>query len=406
MRGRRDANEHRNWRIMPWWWAGLGVGVSIILGGLTWLIAWSIAKHNSTLQIEAIKIGLSVGAGTGGAGALLLAFRRQLHAEHVAQESSYDATQQRITELYSNAVEQLGHEKAPVRLGGLYALERLAQDNPEQRQTIVDVVCAYLRMPFDLEIMDSNVRLELQVRLAAQSLLTRHFRVDMVPDREGGWSQPDEPPRSYWKGIDVDFAGAHLIDIDFTLCIFPNLANFTHTRFSGSARFWRARFEQAGDFSGAHFVNDVGFSFASFDGGGFFEKAEFYQAAGFTHAHFGMHGEFQDTKFRGDANFNESVFNMGVLFEGAEFSGKAEFREVKFGGPNLFGAAQFEGESPDYSGATVHKRDLVQQWPPGWQLEPLANEESLAWPVARLVRLDSDEGSSPKAAQPTPGNRQ
>ena len=53
-----------------------------------------------------------------------------------------------VTELYTKAVEQLGSDKAPVRLGGLYALERLAQDNPAQHQTIVNVICAYLRMPF------------------------------------------------------------------------------------------------------------------------------------------------------------------------------------------------------------------------------------------------------------------
>jgi hypothetical protein len=33
-----------------------------------------------------------------------------------------------------------------VRLTGLHVLERLAQNTPEQRQTIVDVICAYLRM--------------------------------------------------------------------------------------------------------------------------------------------------------------------------------------------------------------------------------------------------------------------
>ncbi|MDP9866447.1 hypothetical protein J2S55_005713 [Streptosporangium brasiliense] len=35
-----------------------------------------------------------------------------------------------------------------MRLAGLYALERLAQDNPGHRQTIVNVICAYLRMPY------------------------------------------------------------------------------------------------------------------------------------------------------------------------------------------------------------------------------------------------------------------
>ncbi|RSM95837.1 hypothetical protein DMB42_49020 [Nonomuraea sp. WAC 01424] len=52
--------------------------------------------------------------------------------------------------MYAKAVEQLGNEQAPVRLGGLYALERLAQDTPALRQTIVDVICAYLRMPYAL----------------------------------------------------------------------------------------------------------------------------------------------------------------------------------------------------------------------------------------------------------------
>ncbi|HWJ52544.1 MAG TPA: hypothetical protein VNT24_04110, partial [Propionibacteriaceae bacterium] len=53
-----------------------------------------------------------------------------------------------VTELYTKAADQLGSDKAPVRLAGLYALERLAQDNPGQRQTIVNVICAYFQMPY------------------------------------------------------------------------------------------------------------------------------------------------------------------------------------------------------------------------------------------------------------------
>jgi hypothetical protein len=55
---------------------------------------------------------------------------------------------ERVTDLYTKAADQLGSEKAPVRLAGMYALERLAQSTPEQRQTIVNVLCAYLRMPY------------------------------------------------------------------------------------------------------------------------------------------------------------------------------------------------------------------------------------------------------------------
>lgn len=67
--------------------------------------------------------------------------RSQLHAER-------DALERRITELWSKAVEHLGRTKATVRLSALHALARLAQDNPGHRQTTIDVLCGFLRMPF------------------------------------------------------------------------------------------------------------------------------------------------------------------------------------------------------------------------------------------------------------------
>ena len=93
------------------------------------------------VELDVIRTASAITVAAGGAATLLLAARRQAHTER-------DTSEQRITELYTRAVDQLGAEKAPVRLGGLHALERLAQNNPTQRQTIVDVICSYLRMPF------------------------------------------------------------------------------------------------------------------------------------------------------------------------------------------------------------------------------------------------------------------
>ncbi len=86
--------------------------------------------------------------GTGGAVALLLTARRQRYTELSLLHTDRDATERRITELYTKAADQLGSAQAPVRLAGLYALERLAHSTIEHRQTIVDVICAYLRMPY------------------------------------------------------------------------------------------------------------------------------------------------------------------------------------------------------------------------------------------------------------------
>ncbi|HKR50228.1 MAG TPA: hypothetical protein VJT72_11720 [Pseudonocardiaceae bacterium] len=100
--------------------------------------------------LDVVRTAGTLVVGTGGAIALLLAARRQRSTELTLEHQREVAVEQRITELYTRAVDQLGSGQAPVRLGGLHALERLAQNNPDQRQTIVDVFCAYLRMPYAL----------------------------------------------------------------------------------------------------------------------------------------------------------------------------------------------------------------------------------------------------------------
>ena len=128
------------------------LGIAVTSGTVLWCL---YHDADPRVQLDAIRTASAITVAAGGAAALLLAARRQRsteqtleHQRDVAQATERDAAEQRITELYTRAVDQLGAEKAPVRLGGLHALERLAQTNPPQRQTIVDVICAYLRMPY------------------------------------------------------------------------------------------------------------------------------------------------------------------------------------------------------------------------------------------------------------------
>jgi hypothetical protein len=125
-----------------------------------------------------------------------------------------DATERRITELYTKAADQLGSDKAPVRLAGLHALERLAQNTPEQRQTIVDVICAYLRMPYtppneqspaeeapaEAHTRYENRRQEQQVRLTAQHILSHNLRVVLQHHRRW-WHRTPPPALPTWPGI-------------------------------------------------------------------------------------------------------------------------------------------------------------------------------------------------------------
>ena len=212
-------------------------------------------RYRTQERIQVVRTGLAAGAGVGAAVTVLLAFRRQQHHEVVTEQTDYDAGERRITELYTRAVEQLGSHEAPVRLGGLYALERLGQDNPSHRQTIVNVICAYLRMPytppadqqprpsFTLSIKSKRLPLrravsrarratrtvipsrahirrlqELQVRLTAQRLLTSHT-IDTRPKHERN-TTPANP--RFWEGMNIDLSHAtlnltwsHFTDLNF-----------------------------------------------------------------------------------------------------------------------------------------------------------------------------------------------
>ncbi|MEU1456717.1 pentapeptide repeat-containing protein [Streptomyces avermitilis] len=50
-----------------------------------------------------------------------------------------------ITDRYNAAVENLGNSSQDVRLGGIYALQRIMEDSPRDQPTVIDVLSAYVR---------------------------------------------------------------------------------------------------------------------------------------------------------------------------------------------------------------------------------------------------------------------
>jgi hypothetical protein len=191
MSSRGKPREHRPARPLSNRAIALGAVLVLGIGAAAWIVLLRrYAGAGPGVELDAIRTAGTLIVGAGGFAALLLAARRQRsteltleHQREVAQAAERDAAEQRLTELYTRAVDQLGAEKAPVRLGGLHALERLAQNNLDQRQTIVDVICAYLRMPYtppDDQTLDEDAsedthrryeerRQELQVRLTANA---------------------------------------------------------------------------------------------------------------------------------------------------------------------------------------------------------------------------------------------
>jgi uncharacterized protein YjbI with pentapeptide repeats len=290
-------------RAESWWWIATVVLVPVIAmtGLAVWLLTATTRPTQAADQINLIKTALAVGAGTGGLITLILASRRQWHSEQAQHQIASNAAKQRITELYGKAADQLGADKAPVRLAGLYALERLAQDNPGQRQTIVNVLCAYLRMPYvppperppgavapDADHVRFETRTqEGQVRLTAVSILATHLR---PVDRD------KHPLDTFWPDIDLDLTGATLSAFTVKGC---------HIR---AAVFAKTHFVDQAEFTGAHFEGVAVFTDAHFDGEAQFSHAEFHDEA-----------LFYKTEFR-DAIFGNAVFRKVVLFDEARFN--------------------------------------------------------------------------------------
>ncbi|GAA2087862.1 hypothetical protein GCM10009801_51120 [Streptomyces albiaxialis] len=332
----------------------------------------------SSTLFDLVKLSFGVVAGAGALVALVVAYRRQ----RIDEDGALREATRLHTERFTTAVSQLGDEAAAVRLGGVHALAGLADDAPtrELRQTCIDVLCAYLRLPYTAEadIPEDDAaarhgyRALREVRLTVIRLIRDHLRL------------PAEDPRS-WQGHHFDFTGVRFDGGDFSEAVFSGgtvdfsssefsseTVSFRSAEFSGALVDFRDTAFNGGvvTFSDAVFTaGTADFTFAHFPHGlVFFERAWFAGAVvRFDNAIFdGSFVSFNDSVFAGGAvEFSESLFAGGsVEFSEAVLSeGTVGFRGSEFSGGTLdFGRAG--GDAPTglpTSGPYVGIR-LPEEW--------------------------------------------
>lgn len=146
--------------------------------------------------------------------------REQVNRTLEAQNQQLDRTlgEQRnrtFNERFATAAEQLSSDKPAVRLAGVHAMAGLADDWEENRQTCVDVLCAYLRMPSRPDPgpgAPESDRLDFQanreVRHSVIRVITAHLRK--------GAAVP-------WQDLDFDFSSAVFSGgiVSFRFTVFP-----------------------------------------------------------------------------------------------------------------------------------------------------------------------------------------
>lgn len=72
--------------------------------------------------------------------------RATLELSREAQRDTLELNRQsQITERFTRAVDQLGNTSLDIRLGGIYALERIARESPDDHGPIVEILTAFIR---------------------------------------------------------------------------------------------------------------------------------------------------------------------------------------------------------------------------------------------------------------------
>ncbi|MFD3685452.1 pentapeptide repeat-containing protein [Nocardiopsis sp. NPDC058631] len=403
---RRRTSFRLWWLILAAWAVAIGSVAGMVV--LIWLVLGTpgldLPRDLSPRALDAIATrAFAVVAGLGGVALLVIHYRRQRTTEADAERAER-AAELEVTKLFNErftaAYTELGSEHAAVRLGAVHALAHLADDAPseEEVQMVIDVLCAYLRVPYtprpdepsgqptqpvlpaaspttavDLSRLSSTEHDETQ-REKQQAAQEEHRRqvlefesfqqVRHTIIRVIG-NHLREPTR--WRGKNYDFTGVVFDGGDFShACFSGGTVRFDHARFpGGDVRFFNTQFVGA----------DVIFQYVRFSGGRvYFTGSNFssgtvtFRAARFSDGL--VH--FSHVKFSGaNVHFYAEFSGGGVYFSEACFTGDAvDFRLAEFSGAEVvFATSELGGAATGdcpiglvKSAAAVKRVRLPQAW--------------------------------------------
>lgn len=356
-----------------------GVTLSIIVvlmagacaGAFVYATTPEISDRPPSRSAQSIQSAALVSALSGGAVTIWLSNRRRRHDEATLEQGREELglnRQRAEEERFTAAIELLGHEDSSVRVGALHVLHGLATTAPPRRQTVVDVMSAYLRLPFSHYSWDptrgtpypieaSADDREREVRRTALRLI-----VELVSRRHA---------RSTTILL-VDLTGANLDELDLQQAVlklqapgarfhgevnlrdaFIHAANLRESTFFGSvdasdavfigpADFTECHFHKRGTFNSSRFVQPVLLARAVFIDRAFFQDAVFSSTLDASRAVFEQYASFGDSTFGGHADFEKSEFRSKVRFAGVTFEHTPNFTESTFSDDASFAGSTFE----------------------------------------------------------------
>jgi hypothetical protein len=344
------------WRS-PLAWTFLA-SVMLLAGVGGWLLT-----DPATSRSDALKTGGLAGGAIVALYALWLNDRRRRVEErrqdierqrHELESQRAELDRERVAdERFAKAVELLGHAADQVRVGAMHALAGLARSRPAYTQTVLDVLCSYLRRPFDAEegASDPERERELTVRLTAQRLIT-----DLLPARDA------EGP-----AYDLDLTSATLEYFDLS------------GKLVGGLLLRHASLRSSTNLSGCRFKGRVYLTAAGTGNGrlvGYFRcrGAVFESHAWFSGTKFTENAEFTETTFAGKTTFKDATFAKDATFTGVVASDSLDLKRTRFDGQTDLRFASLPASISLYN--TRVRAEKTVQLPEGWKLEGLPDGEA------------------------------
>ena len=262
-------------------------------------------------------------------------------------------------ERYTKAVEQLGSQEAPVRMGGVYTLVGLVDEWLEEKslsddqklkegQVIINNLCAYIRSPFTLtshydELSQDSPTPEGIYKDKEQEFYADKATLDSesdvrlsiikeIHDRLQG-SGKNTP--GAWSDFDYDFSGSTFFyPIDVTNSYYTKRVNFSGSTYQALANFRGSTYKDVADFGGSTYQGE-----ANFDGSTYNTNVAAFNGSTY---HGWVH--FSGSTYQGQADFSYSTYHGWVYFSGSTYQW-AYFSDSIYQGQAVFSGSTYQGWS-------------------------------------------------------------
>ena len=276
-------------------------------------------------------------------------------------------------ERYLKAVELLDSAHSYTRLGGVHALVRLADEyltdqalQAEEKhlegQRIVDVLCAYIRAPFELafrydelsqdkpsphgsyrenhqEFSVHRAELLAEAKVRQQALQEIHHRLRHFP-------QGDR--RNYvegsWSGFEYDFSNSvFFYPVDMKDSWYQNSVDFSGCTYYASAEFSGSTYERSAYFVDSTYYDWVFFNNSTYCGEAQWSGSTYHDSARFSWSVYYGEVSCHDSVYGGSVFFDQSLYYDEALFYSSTYRGEAGFDGSLYRGSVFVSDSVFEG---------------------------------------------------------------